>query len=144
MSENAREPLINPEQVNIAFLDCLYTYDEGPTPADAVIVDGIQQKFGFHPQRLESHRAQVLTWLLALPDQFLQSKGGGWSFLNACNDRNNEQWTGFHQRMDQLFSLGLGLGLVSYLMPRDMWEVLPGGMPYIVVNNRDAIAKAAK
>jgi len=139
------EPLIDPEQVNAAFLDCLYNSEEitGKQPEDAVIVEGVLQKFGFHPQRLESHRQEVANWLLALPSPFLESKGGGWSFLNACQDRNDEQWTGLHVRMDQLFSLGIGLGLAGYLMPRDMWEVFPGGMPYVVVKDKALANKGA-
>ncbi len=146
MGGGMSEPLIDPEQVNSAFLDCLYRSEEivdGKQPDDAVIVEGILQKFGFHPQRLESHREQVTKWLLALPDQFLESKGGGWSFLNACNDRNDEQWTGLHQRMDQLFSLGIALGLAAYPLPRDMWDVLPGGMPYIIIKDK-GFASATK
>lgn len=136
--------LIDPELVNTTFLDCLFRPEEiinGETPAEAVIVEGILTKFGFHPQRLESHRAEVANWLLALPQEFMRSRGGGWSFLNACNDRTGAQWTDFHQRMDQLFSMGIGLGLASYLMPRDMWDALPGGMPYIGVDDTKAEGK---
>jgi len=30
--------------------------------------------------------------------------------------------------------LGIASGKLSYLMPREMWKVLPGGMPYLVVS----------
>ena len=36
--------------------------------------------------------------------------------------------------MEQLFVLGMGLGLVKYGLPRSMWNVLPGGMPYISID----------
>ncbi len=127
---------INPEEVNAAFLGCLFAADEitdSKTPENAVIVEGIVRKFGFHPQRLEATRTQVTNWLEALPVQFHRSGGGGWSFLNACVQGNGEQWTGLHQRMEELVCLGIGLGLVEYMMPRDMWEVFPGGMPYLMV-----------
>ena len=134
-------PLIDANEVESLFMDCLFTDEEVAaakrdgyaTPVGAVVADGIQNKFGFHPIRLESHRDRVAEWLKALPSQFQQNGGGGWSFLNACNDRNGEQWTGFHQRMDQLFSLGVALGLAKAVLPREMWDVLPGGMPYYVV-----------
>jgi hypothetical protein len=35
--------------------------------------------------------------------------------------------------MDELVCLGLAIGRIAFLMPREMWEMLPGGMPYIVV-----------
>lgn len=68
-----------------------------------------------------------------LPEQFHEATGGGWSFLNACNDRHGNQWTGLHQRMEQLFQLGIALGRVSYCLPREFWSAMPGGVPYIVV-----------
>ena len=95
---------------------------------------GIRNKLRFRPGRLEEKRAKVTEWLKALPLQFRKNSGGGWSFLNACNQENGVQWTGFHQRMDQLFCLGMGLGLVECQMPREMWKILPGGMPYYVIN----------
>ena len=128
---------IDPEAVAAAFLDCLFRDDEivaGVPVLTPVTAEGIGNKVGFHPGRLETHRAQVTAWLTLLPYQFHKSGGGGWSFLNACNDRDGVQWTGFHVRMDQLFTLGIALGLVDWQLPRDMWGMLPGGMPYVVVD----------
>jgi hypothetical protein len=50
-----------------------------------------------------------------------------------CQDKEDHQWTDFHQTMDELVCLGTAIGKLEYLMPREMWNVLPGGMPYIVV-----------
>ncbi len=69
-----------------------------------------------------------------LPDSFKKSGGGGMSFQNACVDKQGNQWTDFHQRMEQLFQLGIGIGKVELLMPREMWAMLPGGMPYYAIN----------
>lgn len=129
---------IDSQEVEKAFLDSLYKKEEARgvegVPEGAVIVEGIMNKLGFHPGRLEEKRAKVTEWLKALPHQFRKNSGGGWSFLNACNQENGVQWTGFHRSMDQLFCLGMGLGLVECLMPREMWKILPGGMPYYVIN----------
>lgn len=132
--------LIDPREVDKTIRECLYTEeelnasekDEKGIPKGAVLVRGIMHNMGFHPGRLEAARPKVKTWLMALPDQFRKSSGGGWSFLNACMDRNNEQW-GEHMDMDRLFTMGIGLNLVTFMLPRDMWNILPGGMPYIVV-----------
>ena len=43
------------------------------------------------------------------------------------------QWTDLHRTMEQLFLLGLASGLVTELMPRELWGSLPGGMPYYAV-----------
>lgn len=82
-----------------------------------------------------SGREQRIGELLAeLPDEFQASKGGGWSFLNACMTKDGVQWTGMHSTMDKLFMLGIAAGRARWLLPRDMWGVLPGGMPYVSVN----------
>jgi len=118
------------ERVTEIFLDCLYREDEDTS--NHIKAEGITTNVGFHPERLEGHRAEVEAMLMELPDQFLLSKGGGWSFLNACMDRNDIQWGG-HENMQQLILLGIGLNKVRFCMPRSMWSVLPGGMPYFVV-----------
>ena len=118
------------ERVTEIFLDCLYREDEDTS--NHIKAEGITTNVGFHPERLEGHRAEVEAMLMELPDQFLLSKGGGWSFLNACMDRNDIQWGG-HENVQQLILLGIGLNKVRFCMPRSMWSVLPGGMPYFVV-----------
>jgi len=59
------------------------------------------------------------------------SRGGGWSFLNLCSTKDEKQWTGLHERMEQLICLGMAIGKVSYCCPREMWPSLLGGMPYV-------------
>ncbi len=54
--------------------------------------------------------------------------------LSARNQENGEQWTGLHQRMEELFSLAIGLQLAKWSMPRAMWDALPSGMPYVVID----------
>lgn len=138
MAESTTQLLIDPQEVGAAFMDCLYKKEElegvDGAPEDAVIVEGIRNKLGFHPDRLENKRTKVIEWLRVLPHQFHKNDGGGWSFLNACNQENGIQWTGLHQRMEQLFCLGMGLGLVKLQLPREVWQALPGGMPYYVID----------
>ena len=68
-----------------------------------------------------------------LPKEFHAQTGGGWSFLNACTNRDGEQWTGLHSTMEKLVILGIAIGRVEYVIPRDMWSLLPGSVPYFVV-----------
>lgn len=118
-------------RVEEIFLDCFFKEGE---PTDVrVVVEGITAFYGFHPERLESHKEDVRELLAQLPDEFHAETGGGWSFLNACNNRDGELWTGDHMTMEQLFALGVALELVVCLMPRDTWSILPGGVPYYMV-----------
>ena len=122
---------LNAEQVNAVFMDCLFR--NGEDASKHVKAEGIVRNVGFHPERLESHKAEIVAMLDELPEQFQEKSGGGWSFLKACNDKHGNQWTGLHQTMEQLFQLGIGIGKVKSLMPREVWSALPGGMPYYVI-----------
>jgi len=119
------------ENVTEIFMNCLFNEDENKS--DPEIVEGIQTSFGFHKGRVAEHTKEISEMLAQLPLEFQEESGGGMSFLNACNDSDGEQWTGMHNIMDQLFVLGQACGKVKPLMPREMWKVLPGGMPYYMV-----------
>ena len=126
--------------VNETFLDCLYGEDlpEDPEeyPDDALIVEGIMITVAFRKDTLTGHRATIDALLDELPDPFHEDRGGGWSFLNACNDRHNRQWADLHRTMEELVLLGLGTGRVRFGLPRDIWPALPGGMPYFTIDRK--------
>lgn len=117
--------------VETVFMECLF--EEREVEESPVEVEGIMSKVKFHPERLEGHRDNVKAMLAELPDDFQPTGGGGTSFLNACNDKSGKQWTGEHHRMEQLFQLGIGLGLAKWCLPREAWPALYGGMPYVMV-----------
>ena len=121
------------ERVRVIFTDCLFKDEEQPVK-EYVPASGITTNVGFHPERVAGYKDEIAEMLNELPDEFQEAGGGGMSFLNACNDKHGEQWTSFHQTMEQLFQLGQAVGKVTCTMPREMWSVLPGGMPYYVVN----------
>jgi hypothetical protein len=119
------------ENVETVFRDCLF--QENEEVANALIIDGIMSKFGFKPEKVALHKNDIHSMLKELPVEFQEKSGGGMSFLNACNDKDGNQWTGLHVVMDQLFCLGMATEKCKCLMPREMWNILPGGMPYYVV-----------
>lgn len=118
----------NVEQV---FMDCLFK--DGEDTTNHLKSEGIINTVGFHPERIEEHKQDIYKMLLNLPDAFHEKTGGGMTFLNACNDKHGDQWTGEQRIMEQLFLLGQASSAVKCLMPRSMWTALPGGMPYYVV-----------
>jgi hypothetical protein len=136
MDQTTTGPKLTAERVNEIILACLYTNEEaessGPVPPGAILVDGVANRFGFHPERLASHKEEIRSMLMELPVGFRESSGGGWSVLNGCHRQDGEQW-GQHLEMDALFSLGIACGLAKFLMPRELWSSLPGGMPYVAV-----------
>jgi hypothetical protein len=124
------------EHVTSIIKDCLYRKEEIPTdgslPVGVIIIEGVVGKFGFHPGRLTQHKGEILELLLQLPETFRQSKGGGWTFLNACVREDGVQW-GEHRSIDELMVLGLATGQVRLGFDRPLWSVLPGGLPYFTV-----------
>ena len=127
--------MLNAKNVEKIFLECLFDVNEKTDTA--VIADGIKCTAGFKPEKIKRHESKIMDLLLELPEQFMQSSGGGWSFLNACNDKHGNQWTGLHTVMEQLFQLGIAIGKVKCLLPREAWSSLPGGMPYYVILDKE-------
>lgn len=122
--------MIDPEEVKAIFIDCL-----ADDPIIGKAVNGVMNSFLFHQNKLDEHKDRITEILLCLPNNFLRSGGGGWSFLQACSDKNGDLWTGFHVRVEQLLVLGIGIDMVEFQLPREMWNILPGGMPYLVVKD---------
>lgn len=123
---------LNAETVHSTFLECLFK--DGESTENHKIGEAVQMKVGFNPERLKEKESLIDELLKELPIEFQKSCGGGMSFLNMCNDKEGNQWADMHKTMDELVALGMATGKLSFLMPKEMWSVLPGGMPYLVVN----------
>ena len=122
--------MIDSDRIGSIFMDCLFLDKEivnGKPILDPVYCTGINRKFGFHPTRIEYHKEEIGNMIKELPD----SSDSGISFLSMCEDKTGEQWTGFHARMEQLLVLGIAIGKLEYVLERDLWKELPGGMPYV-------------
>jgi hypothetical protein len=119
------------EAVNEMAKKCLFREGEPRNPG--VEVDGIVNKWRFHPDRIAANAPAIGELLAELPSEFQKDGGGGWSFLNACMDRHGSQWCDLHHTMEALFCLGIAADRAKWLLPRDLWDSLPGGMPYVAV-----------
>ena len=120
-------------QVDSIFMDSLFNDEElqlGETPDNAILVEGIINNYGFHKERLNSHKDEISNILNLMPDDFHQGKGGGMSFLNLCMDKDGNQW-GEHRNMEQLVVLAIATDQGKYSMPKAMWPSLPGAVPYV-------------
>jgi len=130
--------MLKVDDVREVFEDCLFHMEEveNGKPKDPnmmIQVEGIVSNFGFHKERVESNREKIIAMLKELPEQFHKDGGGGWSFLNACNDKHGKQWTGFHRDMEMLFAMGIAIGKASWQF-KEIQTSLPGGVPYVVVD----------
>lgn len=113
--------------VENTFRECLFK--DGEETTGCVKVEGLVRNFGFHPQRLEEHRNLIVSLLEQLPPEFKQ----GYTFLNICMTKDGNQWTGEQTVCELLVCMAIGLKLMEYCMPRELWPILPGGVPYVIV-----------
>lgn len=125
--------MIESSRLNEIFEDCLFEEKEienGIPIYEEKFVDGIVAIYGFNSNKILKHKEEISSMLDEMDITFKK----GWSFLNLCFDKDGNQWTGSHLTMEQLMCLGMAIGRVSYCtIDRDMWTVLPGGMPYIEI-----------
>jgi hypothetical protein len=92
------------EEVEHLLMKCLFQDGEiveGKPPVDAILVEGIVQRFGFHQGRVAEIKPRLKEILADMQDPFFKEKSGGWSFLNLPFDRHGQHW-GEHRNVEQL------------------------------------------
>lgn len=123
---------------------CLFAKKElkgGKPPDSAVIVKGINNEFGFHPERLEEKRDEIIALLKYLPDEFMSSVGRGWQFCyfdqkkgGIKGEEDNYKWTESSVITEVLLCLGIGIGVIHFLSERKDWCEFPENSPYLIID----------
>lgn len=126
------------ERVDALMHACLFT--EGEDTSTQIVIEGIYRTFGLDPIRVFSHREEILELLAQLPERFGKT-GGGWSFMQMPFNRDMQQW-GEQLDAEVLMCLGMAIKQVHYLAPRQLWDMLPGGMPYLFVGDLPSVIPA--
>lgn len=120
---------LSSQNVDSLFRTLLFEQEElspnGNPPDDAILVDGVRMRVGFHKGRTLEHKEDIVSLL----DQLTPDLKDGVSLLSLCQDRDGRLW-GQHRDVDLLMMLGMAVDCIVYCAPRDMWEKLPGGLPY--------------
>lgn len=125
------------QNVETVFMQCLF--DEDVDTSNSKPVQGITMKVEFDPIQLRKNLDKIEQLLSQLPDEFYlktedrPNAGGGYSFLNLCSDKNGNLWTGLQTNCDKLLCLGLAIDKAQILLPREFWNMFPGGVPYICI-----------
>lgn len=127
MSE--KEILISSVKVSEIFKDCLED-NEDSINDNSLIVEGIVHKFAFNASKIENYKQSIIDLINCLPNKFKE----GYSFLNLCEDKEGSLW-GEQFNAEQLMCLGIAIGKIKILLPREIWYALPGGVPYLQVLN---------
>lgn len=137
MANDRKNGLTN-ENVERIFLDCLFKENElidGKPIDNFCIAEGIVNTVCFHEGRLNQHKKEIED----LIDKILDI-GQGIPFAVMCESVEGYQWTSEHMYMEQLMLLGVGSEVLVYPVGSELWDILPGGLPYII-KNREKIGK---
>ena len=129
-----KERMLTAENVEKIFKKCTAKVCKA---TDVVVVKGVRLLAEFDDRMLWRHYRTIKAMLDELPDEFHCEKGGGWTFLNMCVDKEGCQWADAHETVDKLVCLGRATGTLDWSIPdKAMWAILPGGMPYITVDTK--------
>jgi hypothetical protein len=116
------------DNVSKVFEGCRYGINDINNLRNAILIHGVVINIAFNPDKVEQQHENINQLLEQLPSKFKQ----GWSFLNMCYDKDDNQW-GEHYNIDQLVCLGLAIERISFLFEREMWGIFPGSVPYLTV-----------
>lgn len=133
MSEK-KKLVLTSENVNKIFTDCLFKDNEiqdGEPICEYTVAEGIRGQFYFHSERLEQYDEDISDLVGQLAD--IEQ---GPSFFNLCMTKEGNQW-GEHLNMEQLVVLGVASGNLQYCLPKQMWSMLPGGMPLVIRTQKE-------
>jgi hypothetical protein len=128
--------MISAEKVMDILGDCFYKDEElinGVPTIPPIEVEGIITNVGLHPERVKKHEEEIISLLNELSEKFMKASGGGYTFLNMCEDKYGNQW-GEQMHAEALMMLGMAINKVSYSLSRDFWTILPGSVPYITID----------
>lgn len=124
--------MLNPERVYQLLIHCLFNENEvgsdGEPKVPYLAAEGIMQNFVFHEKRYREIEKELVTLLEELQPGFFEPSG--MTFLAMPTDKEGQQW-GEHESCEMLLVLAIAGGYAKYLLPRDLWENLLGGMPLI-------------
>lgn len=128
------------KHVKEIFLDCFLP--ENHTDNTKVIpVSTVTGNFGFDPEKIEKHAADIQQMISQLSSNFDEVNQGYTFMYLPFKGENDEQW-GEQIDGDHLMALGLASGWMKLTIEnREIWKVLPGGVPYVYrLDNREDIS----
>lgn len=102
-------------------------FKDNETVEGVTTVTGIIHSFAFHTKALEKYKDAILKELKEMQQIFFTE---GTSFLSMAIDEQDVHW-GEHRDMEGLLVLGIAIKHAKYLLPREAWPALPGGVPYL-------------
>ena len=121
---------LTPNNVEDILFDCLFEKEEDVTDNNMVSVEGVVFSYGLRKDKVQHYEKDIINLLQQLSPDF----SAGASFLQMCQTKEKEIWTGDQKLMNSLLCLGLAIGKIQYCTKdKRLWDAMPGGMPYIFI-----------
>jgi len=117
------------EPVGKVFKDCVMPRNSGNYMV--VSVPGITgtRVVSFDLAKLEEHRAETTNLVNQLPAEFKTAAGA--SFNGTNRNHRGDIWCRDESDREKLVQLGIALGIVELVEPRERWAYLPRQRPSI-------------
>lgn len=128
------------KHVEEIFLDC-FLPEKHTDDSKVIPVNTVTGNFGFDPEKIEKHAADIHQMISQLSSKFDEVNEGYTFMCLPFKGENDEQWGG-QTDGDHLMALGLASGWMKLtIKERYLWQVLPGGVPYVYrLDNRADIS----
>ena len=124
---------LTPQEVNRLFRECTVSSSSKDVQEEIITANGIFHRARFSKSKIEQNKSSILTLFNELPDGFRKENGDGMSFLNMCVDRYGNYWTSNHTTMELLVLLGIAIDAIEFNVPTQLWPMLPGNVPNIII-----------
>lgn len=88
----------------------------------------------FDLAQLEEHRAEITSLVSQLPAEFKTNAGA--SFNGTNRSHRGDIWCRDEKEREKLVQLGIALGIIELVEPRERWAYLPRQRPSIRIVHR--------
>ena len=121
--------MINLQRVRNIFRACVAQENTSNTKK---VITGWDHEYIFNIDKVEEYKEEIYALLKELPKEFQSNTGGGWSILNVCMDKYNDEPWGEQADADLLMALGIATEYAATL-----GENAPREARYFIVFNDD-------
>ena len=119
------------ENVWKVYNKCIYKREElkNADESDFLKVQGIINWYTFSLSKIQEERKHILCLLSQLTYRIRY----GTSIERLCNNKKEQEWTQSILTLEAITCLGIAIGKVEYLLPRETWCLLKKKMPYVII-----------
>ena len=123
------EKVLNEESVVSIYSRCVLgnnDFDSQGLTCNFIIGEGVSFRSTFSAERLNDQREVIAGFI----DQLYDIEHAP-SFMKLSRNSKGESWTENDLVVELLVQMGTATGMLTFLYPPEIWEFLPGKVPYV-------------